>query len=82
MAPPSWTSTVEAAPGRILTARLKITERITLAGLVVQPVTAPDDQLIKEAALAARDADPAIVVVGLSRVNLSQGRPPTERRCR
>lgn len=66
MAPPSWTSTVEAAPGRILTARLKITERITLAGLVVQPVTAPDDQLIKEAALAARDADPAIVVVGLT----------------
>jgi beta-glucosidase len=66
MAPPSWTSTVETAPGRILTARLKITERITLAGLVVQVVTAPDDQLINEAALAARDADPAIVVVGLT----------------
>jgi hypothetical protein len=66
MAPPSWTSTFEAAPGRILTARLKITERITLAGLVAQPVTAPDDQLINEAALAARDADPAIVVVGLT----------------
>jgi beta-glucosidase len=66
MSPPSWTQAVEAAPGRILTARLKISERISLAGLVVQPVTLRDDQMINEAALAARDADPAIVVVGLT----------------
>ena len=66
MSPPSWTHGVEAAPGRILTGRLKISERISLAGLVVQPVTSPDDQMINEAALAARDADPAIVVVGLT----------------
>ena len=57
---------VEAAPGRILIARLVISERISLAGLVVQPVAAPDEQLITEAALAARDADPAVVVVGLT----------------
>ena len=66
MSPPSWTHAVEAAPGRILIARLTITERISLAGLVVQPVAPPDDQLINDAALAARDADPAIVVVGLT----------------
>jgi beta-glucosidase len=66
MSPPSWTHVVEAAPDRILTARLKFSERISLAGLVVQPVTPPDDQMINEAVLAARDADPAIVVVGLT----------------
>jgi beta-glucosidase len=66
MSPPSWTSAVEAAPGRILIARLTISERISLAGFVVQPVAAPDDELINDAVLAARDADPAIVVVGLT----------------
>ena len=66
MSPPSWTSAVEAAPGRILIARLAISERISLAGFVVQPVAAPDDELINDAMLAARDADPAIVVVGLT----------------
>ena len=45
------------APGPSLLARLVISERITLAGLVVQPVLPPDEQLITEAALAAQDAD-------------------------
>jgi hypothetical protein len=40
MAPPSWTQVVEAAPGRILVAQLVISERISLAGLVVHPVAA------------------------------------------
>ena len=66
MAPPSWTHVVEVAPGRILVGRLVISERISLAGLVVQPVPIPDEQLITEAALAAQDADPAVVVVGLT----------------
>jgi beta-glucosidase len=66
MVPPSWTHVVETAPGRILVARLVISERITLAGLVVQPVATPDDQLITEAAVAAQDANPAVVVVGLT----------------
>jgi beta-glucosidase len=66
MAPPSWTQVVQAAPGRILVAQLVISERISLAGLVVQPVAPPDEQLITEAAQAARDAEPAIVVVGLT----------------
>jgi beta-glucosidase len=66
MVPPNWTHVVEAAPGRILVARLMISERIALAGLVVQPVSIPDEQLITEAAQAARDAEPAVVVVGLT----------------
>jgi hypothetical protein len=41
MAAPSWTQVVEAAPGRILVARLVISERITMAGLIVQPVAHP-----------------------------------------
>ena len=66
MVPPSWTHVVEVAPGRILVARLAISERISLAGLVVQPVPTSDEQLITEAALAARDAATAVVVVGLT----------------
>jgi beta-glucosidase len=45
---------------------LVTSERISLAGLVVQPVPHPDEQLITEAAQAARDAEPAVVVVGLT----------------
>jgi beta-glucosidase len=66
MAPPTWTQVVKAAPGRILVARLTISQRISLAGLIVQPVAPPDDQLINEAALAAQGAEPAVVVVGLT----------------
>ncbi|HEX5906664.1 MAG TPA: glycoside hydrolase family 3 C-terminal domain-containing protein [Propionibacteriaceae bacterium] len=66
MVPPSWNHVVETAPGRILVARLVISERIALAGLVVQPVPTPDEQLIVEAERAASDAEPAIVVVGLT----------------
>jgi beta-glucosidase len=66
MSPPTWTQVVEAAPGRILMARLMISERISLAGLIAQSVTAADDQLIEEAAQAARDAELAVVVVGLT----------------
>ena len=66
MSPPTWTEVVEAAPGRILVARLTISERISLAGLIVQPVAPADEELIDEAAQAARDAELAVVVVGLT----------------
>ena len=66
MSPPSWTQVVEASPGRILVARLMLSERISLAGLIVQPAAQPDEQSITEAAQAARDAEPAVVVVGLT----------------
>jgi beta-glucosidase len=66
MSPPTWTEVVEAAPGRILVARLTISERISLAGLIVQPVARPDEELIDEAAQAAQDAELAVVVVGLT----------------
>jgi beta-glucosidase len=66
MTPPTWVHEVEAAPSRILVGRLKISERISLAGLVAQPLAPPDEQLIDEAALAARHAEPAVVVVGLT----------------
>jgi len=66
MSPPTWTEVVEAAPGRILVARLTISERISLAGLIVQPVAPPDEELIAEATQTARDAELAVVVVGLT----------------
>jgi beta-glucosidase len=66
MSPPTWTQVVEAAPGRLLIARLKISERISLAGLIVQPVAPGDERLIEQARVAAQGADPAVVVVGLT----------------
>jgi beta-glucosidase len=66
MAPPTWTQVVEATPGRTLVAQLTISQRISLAGLIVQRVALPDDQLISEAARAAQDAELAVVVVGLT----------------
>ena len=67
MVPPTWTRVVSAArPGSVLTARLVVSARLSLAGLIVEPAPAPDDQAIADAALAAQDAATAIVVVGLT----------------
>ena len=67
MVPPSRTRVVETAPGRILVARLVISERITLAGLVVQPAPTPDDRRRSPRRRSRlRTRDPAVVVVGLT----------------
>ena len=66
MVPPTWTCVVSASTGSVLTARLAVSTRISLAGLIVQPAPVSDDQVIADAALAAQDAATAIVVVGLT----------------
>ena len=66
MVPPTWTCVVPSSGASILTARLIVSSRITLAGLIVQPAPVPDDQAIADAALAAQDAATAVVVVGLT----------------
>ena len=66
MVPPTWTCVVPASVGSVLTARLVVSARITLAGLIVQPAPVPDDQAIADAALAAKGAAAAVVVVGLT----------------
>ena len=68
MAPPSWTTTVEAAPDHVLVARLTVPlgERFALAGLIAEAARTGDDDAIAQAALAAQDAETAVVVVGLT----------------
>jgi beta-glucosidase len=75
MAPPSWTTVVEAAPELELVARLipPAGERFALAGLVAEPARMSDDDAIAAAAHAARGADTAVVVVGLTEEQETEG---------
>ena len=68
MAPPSWYTTVAAAPDHVLVARLTVPlgERFALAGLIAEAARTTTDDAIAQAALAARDAETAVVVVGLT----------------
>ena len=68
MAPPSWSTTVAAAPDEVLVARLTVPlgERFALAGLIAEDARVSDDDAIAAAALAAREAETAVVVVGLT----------------
>ena len=75
MAPPTWTTTVAAAADQILVARLNgpLGERFTLAGLIAEPARASDDDAIAAAVQAARDAETAVVVVGLTAEQETEG---------
>ena len=75
MAPPGWTTVVEAAPDQTLVARLTPPpgERFAMAGLVVEPARMSDDDAIAAATQAARDAETAIVVVGLTAEQETEG---------
>jgi len=64
--PNSVTRVVAARPDQVLSARLVVSGRYSLAGLVVEPAPAPDDDAIAAASLAAQNAETAIVVVGLT----------------
>ena len=66
MVPPSQTRGVEARPDQILAIRLVLSGRFSLAGLVVELAPATDDDALAAAALAAQDAETAVVVVGLT----------------
>jgi beta-glucosidase len=75
MAPPSWTTVVEAAPDQTLVARLTVPagERFALAALVAEPARLSDDDAIAAATQAAQDAETAIVVVGLTAEQETEG---------
>ncbi|WP_163506396.1 beta-glucosidase [Fodinicola acaciae] len=65
--PPAWTSVVRARPGSRLTARLDTSGGVlTKAGLVARPAIRPTAEVIADAAAAAKDAPVAVVVVGLT----------------
>jgi beta-glucosidase len=66
MVPSSVTRVLAARPDQVLSARLVVSGRYSLAGLVVQPAPASDDDAIAAATLATQDVETAIVVVGLT----------------
>ena len=69
--PPSWATEVALSPGDRITARVR--EAAALVGLVAQPVPRPPADAIGAAVRAAREADVAVVVVGLTDEQETEG---------
>jgi len=69
--PPSWTTEAEVSPGDRITATVR--EASALVGLVAQPVPRPPAEAIGAAVRAAREADVAVVVVGLTDEQETEG---------
>ncbi|MFC3889902.1 glycoside hydrolase family 3 protein [Lentzea rhizosphaerae] len=69
--PPSWTTEVLVSPGDRITARVR--EAAALVGLITQPVPRPPADAIGAAVRAAREADVAVVVVGLTDEQETEG---------
>ncbi|RAS70894.1 beta-glucosidase [Lentzea atacamensis] len=69
--PPSWTTEVLVSPGDRITARVR--EAAALVGLIAQAVPLPPADVIGAAVRAAREADVAVVVVGLTDEQETEG---------
>ncbi|MET8764699.1 glycoside hydrolase family 3 C-terminal domain-containing protein [Lentzea sp. NPDC004782] len=69
--PPFWTTEVTLSPGDRITARVR--EAAALVGLITQPVPRPAADAIATAVEAAREADVAVVVVGLTDEQETEG---------
>ncbi len=69
--PPSWTTEVLVSPGDRVTARVR--EAAALVGLITQPVPRSPADAIGAAVRAAREADVAVVVVGLTDEQETEG---------
>ncbi|MFI6096117.1 glycoside hydrolase family 3 C-terminal domain-containing protein [Lentzea sp. NPDC051213] len=69
--PPFWTTEATLAPGDRITARVR--EAAALVGLITQPVPRPPADAIGAAVRAAREADVAVVVVGLTDEQETEG---------
>jgi beta-glucosidase len=71
--PPFWTDEVELAPGARLTATVRRPAGPSLLGLVARPALRPSAEAIAAAARAAQDAELAVVVVGLTQEQETEG---------
>ncbi|MET9632676.1 glycoside hydrolase family 3 C-terminal domain-containing protein [Lentzea sp. NPDC006480] len=69
--PPFWTTEVLLSPGDRITARVR--EASALVGLITQPVPRPPADAIGAAVRAAREAEVAVVVVGLTDEQETEG---------
>ncbi|MFC4507832.1 MULTISPECIES: glycoside hydrolase family 3 C-terminal domain-containing protein [Streptomyces] len=71
--PPSWTTNLDLEPGAVLTAcRPRLTEH-SRCGLIARPASPPPAAAIGAAARAAARADLAVVVVGLTDEQETEG---------
>jgi beta-glucosidase len=69
--PPYWTTEVLVSPGDRITARVR--EASALVGLIAQPVPRTSADAIDAAVRAAREVDVAVVVVGLTDEQETEG---------
>ncbi|WP_394618160.1 glycoside hydrolase family 3 C-terminal domain-containing protein [Lentzea sp. JNUCC 0626] len=69
--PPHWTAEVLLSPGERITARVR--GAVALVGLITQPVPRAPADAIGAAVRAAREADVAVVVVGLTEEQETEG---------
>jgi beta-glucosidase len=69
--PPFWTTEALLSPGDRITARVR--EASALVGLITRPVPRPPADAIGAAVRAAREADVAVVVVGLTEEQETEG---------
>ncbi|MFJ8958521.1 glycoside hydrolase family 3 protein [Lentzea sp. NPDC102401] len=69
--PPHWTAEVLLSPGDRITARVR--EASALVGLITQPVPRAPADTIGAAVRAAREAEVAVVVVGLTEEQETEG---------
>ncbi|MFS8097644.1 glycoside hydrolase family 3 C-terminal domain-containing protein [Lentzea alba] len=69
--PPFWTTEVVVSPCDRITARVR--EAAALVGLIAQPVPRPPAEVIGAAVRAAREAEVAVVVVGLTDEQETEG---------
>jgi beta-glucosidase len=76
--PPSHTAVVELDGPTVLTAELSLgAVRTTMVGLVARPAPRPDAAAVADAGAAARECDVAVVVVGLTEEQETEGRDKT-----
>ena len=75
LAPPSWVTTIELQPGAVVRAVVELPdETIRYAGLIAHPLAISDEQAIRDAVTAAFQAPVAVVVVGLTAEQETEGR--------
>jgi beta-glucosidase len=74
LAPPTQLLDLAIDGPVVLEAELELADAHALVGLVARPAPLPDDEAIEAAVAAARDADVAIVVVGLTEEQETESR--------
>ena len=74
LAPPTHLLDLAVSGPVVVEAEVTLTDAHALVGLVARPAPLPDDEAIASAVAAAREADVAVVVVGLTEEQETESR--------